>query len=342
MKKFGTLAITCSLIFAFGCSESLLEDKPNAELKCSNEQSGELEIIIKKQADVAAIPSASGLEWYDGKIFAVSDDSPWLFELNEDWELQSKLTLREYPLVDGRVPKALKPDYEALTTDEDRIVVLGSGSKSPTRDFGYIIDLNTMDFVELVLTDFYIHLRELAGIPADKEINIEAIAATDEDFLIFHRGNNSQNVAFELEKDDFYEYFLGSETDFPEIEVLQFTLPSIETFVSGFSGASYIDELEALLITSSVEATGDAYNDGEILGSFIAYIPLSDFEDGGDLTNVFQPIMVDGEYLITKMESISVKEINEDGSLQVTAASDNDTGVSEFFELLLGNIPAED
>lgn len=339
MKKINLLIVTILAIIGLGCTVDAANEEQNTTLSGTQSRQlfkdKELKIIIKKQADVAAIPSTSGLEWYDGKLFAVSDDSPWLFELNNKWELQSKLTLREYPLENGRVPKKLKPDYEALTTDEDNIIVLSSGSKSPTRDYGYVIDMETMEFKEIVLTDFYINLKQLAGIPQDKKINIEAIAATEDDFLIFHRGNNSQNVAFRLEKEDFYSYFLESNATFPEIEVLVFTLPAIEGFISGFSGASYIEDNKSLLLTSSVEATGDAYNDGEILGSFIAYMPLEDFLNGGDLTNVFQPISKNGQPLITKLESLSVKKINKDKSLLVTAASDNDTGVSEFFELIL-------
>lgn len=339
MKKLNLLIVVISILVVIGCTVDAATQEQNKTLLDTKSRElfkeKELKITIKKQADVAAIPSASGLEWYDGKLFAVSDDSPWLFELNAKWELQSKLTLREYPLENGRVPKKLKPDYEALTTDEENIVVLSSGSKSPTRDYGYIIDMETMEFTEIVLTDFYINLKQLAGIPNDKEINIEAIAATEDDFLIFHRGNNSQNVAFKLEKEDFYSYFLEDSTKFPEIEALTFTLPGIDGFASGFSGASYVEDNKSLLLTSSVEATGDAYNDGEILGSFIAYMPLEDFLNSSDLTNTFQPICKNGMPLITKLESLSVKKIKKDKSLIVTAASDNDTGVSEFFELII-------
>ncbi len=292
-------------------------------------------ITINKQEDVKTIPSSSGIEWNNGRLFAVSDDSPWLFEFNASWELQNKLTLREYEMENGRVPKKVKPDYEALADDGETLVVLSSGSKSPTRDFGYIIDSKTRDFKEIVLTDLYKEFKKAAHIPEDGEINIEAITAAEGSFFIFHRGNNSSNIAFKLAKDEFYAYFNGKSSAMPTIKVLEVTLPSIKNFASGFSGATYIPELKAFLITSSVEATEDAYNDGEILGSFIGYVPMADFTNGKDLTDVFKPIIIDGKPLITKLESITVKKIVNNKKLEVTAASDNDTGVSEFFELTL-------
>lgn len=326
MKKSYAIFLAGLSLLAFNCATGS---------KTTETNNSTLKITVNKQADVEAVPSASGLEWYEGNLCVVSDDSPWLFDLDENWTLKEKLTLREYEMENGRVPKKVKPDYEALTTDGDTIVVLSSGSKSPSRDFGYIINAETKEFTEVVLTEFYVSLKSLAGIADDKEINIEAVAATDSDMFIFHRGNNSQNVVFKMAKGDFYSYVKKEVKELPAIEVLQFTLPSIEGFVSGFSGASYIPEQEAFLVTSSVEATGDAYNDGEVLGSFIGYLPLSDFMKGGDLRSVLQPLAIDGETIITKVESISVKEIDSNGNLIVTAASDNDTGVSEFFNLTL-------
>jgi len=301
----------------------------------------ELKIKIDKQADVSAIPSTSGIECYKGKIYVVSDDSPWLFELDSNWQLKNKLTLKEYTLdANGRVPKADKPDYEALTIDENKIIVLGSGSKSPQRDFGYIIDIKSNEITEIVLTSFYSELKKLANIPAEKEINIEALVATKKYMFIFHRGNNSENTAFRITKEEFYSYFNNTLTSFPKVDILKFNLPSLsnalgQEYVSGFSGACYFAEKDALLLTSSVETTGDAYNDGQILGSFIAYLPLKEFSDGKDLRKVFTPITRDDKKVITKLESISVQEVVDDSRLKVIAASDNDTGLSEFFALTL-------
>lgn len=295
-----------------------------------------LTISIDRQEDVAAIPSTSGVEWHQDRLYAVSDDSPWLFELDQAWQLKKKTTLKEYPFNEkGRVPKKMKPDYEALTADGENLIVLGSGSKSPKRDFAYLINTQTGEIQEKIMTDFYKSLKAKAGILSKKKINIEAIAATDNQMLVFHRGNNSKNVIFQLDKAEFYRFMKGESSDLPTATALRFNLPSIGGFVSGFSGASFITEQQALLITSSVEATGDAYNDGEVLGSFIGYLPLSELKDGKDLTQVLQPLQRDGKTVITKVESISVREISTDGSLKVTAASDNDTGVSEFFELTL-------
>lgn len=316
------------LLAIFGCSS-----KDEKKLKISKKEKS-LKIRINKQEDVKDIPSTSGLEWNNGKIYAISDDSPWVFELDKDWKLKNRLTLKDYPMENGRVPKKLKPDYEALAVDGRNLIVLGSGSKSPLRDYGYIVNLDTKGVKEIILTNFYQELKKLAEIEENKKINIEAVVATEEDIIIFHRGNNSKNLAFIMNKNEFYDYFYKN-SEFPVVDAREFKLPIIDGFVSGFSGATYIPSKKALLITSSVEATGDAYNDGEILGSFIGYVTMDKFLIDCDLKDCFKLMTKDNNKLITKLESLSVKNITTEGAINVIAASDNDTGVSEFFDLTL-------
>src|SRR3712207_8318455 len=50
--------------------------------------------------------------------------------------------------------------------------------------------------------------------------------------------------------------------------------PEINGLKAGFSGASFFED--KIFITASVENTNDAYLDGEVLGSFVGYIPRSE------------------------------------------------------------------
>ncbi|MEO6346858.1 MAG: hypothetical protein ABIO60_03020 [Aquaticitalea sp.] len=59
------------------------------------------------------IPSASGIEQIGNELYVIGDNSPWLYQLNELFEVIDKHLLLEN-VKDNSPPKALKPDFEAM------------------------------------------------------------------------------------------------------------------------------------------------------------------------------------------------------------------------------------
>src|SRR4051812_48751602 len=85
------------------------------------------------------IPSASGIEIINNSIYVIGDNSPWLFILDDKYQLKGKWQIAPTEnLTEGKIPKPLKPDFEAMTgitwNSEKGLLIFGSGSKSPERD----------------------------------------------------------------------------------------------------------------------------------------------------------------------------------------------------------------
>lgn len=289
------------------------------------------------------LSSASGLVSYGKALYAVGDDSPWLFKLNQRFNIKNKHLIKDYPMTDdGRIVKAVKPDYEAMAMVEhelkDWFLVLGSGSKAEVREWGYMISKNTKQQIETSLAPLYAQLYQAGGFTGNQELNIEGLAIAKDKAFIFNRGNSGGNLIFMLDKAELVDYMVGKISQVTELETFNVTLPTVAGFEAGLSGGEFWVEGKSLVYTASVEATGDAYNDGEILGSFIGLIPLKAFkkkDQNIDLTVASVPLLNDiGEPIITKVESIAIVESDEE-EISGALVSDNDDGTSEFFSFEL-------
>ncbi len=289
------------------------------------------------------LSSASGLVAHGKALYAVGDDSPWLFKLNQKFDIKKKHLIKEYPMTeDGRIVKAVKPDYEAMAMVEHKLkdwfLVMGSGSKAEVREWGYLISKNTKQQIERSLAPLYAQLYQAGGFSGDEELNIEGLAIAKDKAFIFNRGNSGGNLIFMLDKAELVDYMVGDIEQVTELKTFSVTLPTVAGFEAGLSGGEFWVEGDALVYTASVEATGDAYNDGEILGSFIGLIPLKSFKDPSqniDLTSASVPLLdKQGQPLITKVESIAIVESDED-EISGALVSDNDDGTSEFFSFEL-------
>src|SRR5262245_31418769 len=92
------------------------------------------------------IPSASGIELVDDRIYIIGDDSPFLFILNKNLKVLEKIKLYNV-IIDtrGKIPKAHKADLESLTkvayNGTSSLLIIGSGSVRETRDVGFLVDL---------------------------------------------------------------------------------------------------------------------------------------------------------------------------------------------------------
>ncbi|MGL5149734.1 MAG: DUF6929 family protein [Clostridium sp.] len=284
------------------------------------------------------LPSASGIDYNNGSIYAIGDDSPYLFKLDKNHNIIEKTLIKEYPIgEDGRIPKKIKPDFEAFEIlkyrGKDNALILGSGSKD-VRMLGYLINLNTNEKKEFNLEKLYNALREKAGFQVDTPLNVEGVTLAKENIVILNRGNSGDNIIFTINKNEFFKYIEGKTDKFKSIKSYKVLLPEIEGNIAGLSGVDYLKEEDAIILTASVEVTNDPINDGKILGSYVGIVEMDHLRADLDLRNNFNLIEnKDGKY-VTKAESITINTYKNDyvyGSI----ASDNDDGTSEFFNFKL-------
>lgn len=295
-------------------------------------------VKVKNIKTNTELPSASGMDYINGNYYAIGDDSPYLFQLSGKFDIKDKTLIKEYEIgPDNRIPKKIKPDYEALEIYEENgkeiAIILGSGSKD-VRMYGYLMDLGTKEKVECNLTEAYDQMRAKAGFPADVSLNVEGVTVAKDKVVVLNRGNSGDNVIFTINKKEFIGYMKGENKELKSIESYKVALPEITGNVAGLSGVDYLEEENALILTASVECTNDPINDGAILGSFVGAVKMDNLKNNLDLKNNFVQINNDGKAFITKAESIMIKSYRNN-TVRGAIASDNDNGTSEFFNFKL-------
>lgn len=281
---------------------------------------------IVQQEKLEEISGASGLVKFNNHYYVVGDDSPYLFKLNTDFKIISHYLLSDIPVDKntGRIPKKDKHDFETLEmVSENEMISFGSGSKSPERDeFIKIMFDGEITVKKYKLTAFYNALKNLK-ILKNSELNIEAVAHLNGTLYIFNR---RKNIIFSVGYKDFMS-FIKDNSIVPEIKCQEFKLPDINGIEAGFSGATAFGDSK-ILVTSSVENIDNAYDDGEILGSYIGIIELDDSK----IYDSINWVKINNESQPLKIESIAIdKEISE-RELNVVLVTDSDGGKSSILK----------
>ncbi|WP_299819866.1 hypothetical protein [uncultured Pontibacter sp.] len=302
-----------------------------------------LEASILQQRMLQQIPSASGIEYVEGSYYVLGDDSPYLYQLGEAFELK-----RKYPLFDttafknGRIPKAEKPDLESMAHftygRDNMLLLLGSGS-SESRNKAYWVNLSeNMKVREVDFSRFFTFLKSILKIKTEGELNIEGLATDEIYTYLLHRSiGNKANVLFRFDTGDFKDYILGN-AGLPAAAAYYFMLPAVGQNGAGFSGA-YTSEGK-LFVTASVEATSNAIDDGEVLGSFIGVIDLLALPYASDAANPLQVPAVqltntNGSVYKGKAESLIVTMPENQNKYKAIIVTDDDKGGSELLEVEL-------
>ena len=302
-----------------------------------NAQNNESITKINKEKHLTYLPSASGVEVINGNIYVIGDDSPYLFQLDYDFSIIDKMLITgNDSMSGGRVPKAIKSDFESMASfsdgDDILLAVLSSGSKEVMRDTIHIIStLYKKVLHSKNIRPLFEVIRTNANFLKTDEINMEAMAFNETSVFIMQRGNNNKNIIVSFDRKVFMNYLASDDTQVPEMKIYWFTLPTLDNTISGFSGACFLPDNKTLLFTASLEATSNAYDDGEILGSYLGIINLTNIENGGIKTELLSQ---DNKPIKTKLEGISVKAMNNNNAT-VIAVSDNDDGTSWIFEIEL-------
>lgn len=327
-KTIHLCAVVMLCCIAVACSDVKSDAKSNAkELKSR--------VSIEGYLQVNDFPSASGVEYHNGAMYVVGDDSYDLRKYTDDWTLSESLTLLENPGNNKRIPKASKPDYESLcwmNPQKNIMMVLPSGSDSPTRDSCLVINVELgRTLAKKSLAPLYKRIWEKIGTPGNK-INIEGVVNVGEHIYMLHRGNLNENILVRIEIGALIQYLRGFDEGLAtDIVATSFKLPEINGFKAGMSGATFVKEHNAIVFTASVEGTTSVIDDGEILGSFIGWIDLN---ETGPTLKFCEPVIKDGTYFKTKMEGVAVTGMDEQ-HLKLITVSDDDKGSSELFRMSL-------
>lgn len=284
---------------------------------------------IIDQKKLEEISGASGIVKFKNHYYVVGDDSPYLFKLNSEFKVISEHRISNIPvdLDIGRIPKKNKHDLESLEmVSENEMISFGSGSKSPERDlFIRIMIDGEVSLKKYKLTAFYNALKGL-DILKGSELNIEAVAHINGILYLFNR---RKNIIFCLNYKDFLDY-IEDGSPLPAIKSYEFKLPDMNGIEAGFSGATGWGKSK-ILVTASVENTDNAYEDGEILGSFIGVISL----DGDKINDSISWVKIDSGNKPVKVESITVSKENAERDIDVIMVTDSD---GEKSSILKGNL----
>lgn len=286
-------------------------------------------IKIESFQQLNEIPSASGVEFIDQNIWMVGDDSPYLFQFDLNLNLIQKFKISSLDsMINNRVLKTEKADFESLASDGENLFILSSGSFINRRDTLFIFSLEDFKLQSIInMRPVFDSFRLKGSFKNSEQINIEGLAAIKSGIFILNRGNiiNQNNIYYLSynEIDQFYE-----KGTVENISFKKYQLPEINGFLSGFSGACINDDETYLYFTSSVEATNDVYQDGEVLGSFIGRIHL----ESNKLE--YWPLTRNNEFIKTKLESISIIE-HQTEFIRFVCTSDNDDGSSGVYHLKL-------
>ena len=294
--------------------------------------------IILSETVLPHLPSASGVEIIGSAAYIVSDDAPQLYVL----DAATLAPVRQVHLFEstefstGRIPKSTKPDLESMAAVRHSdgtagLLLCGSGAL-PTREIGYFVGVPAAVATPEVAAQHLVQRLDLRGLydrlreklPSKTTLNIEAMATTPTELLLFQRPvGGGPALLFGLPLASTLAYLFEPRGPAPiPTRVLAFTLPTLGGYAAGFSGATYA--AGRLLITASVEATADAVADGATLGSFVGAIDLA----APKAATFARLAWADGRPFTGKVEGLAVRRSLGPGRLEMLLVTDDDQGGS--------------
>lgn len=294
-------------------------------IACTRSEDIQLNVIVDKE--LKCVPSASGMQYVNDTVYAIGDDSPWLFALDTKGRLLDQWLLDPQFEQFGRmIPKSKKMDMECLTaiTWKNRrcLLIIGSGS-SENRKSAIVFDIANKTTKKISLTSFYDALMRKAHLDPE-DLNCEGIAAFKNQLIVLNR---TKNKLIDLDVDDFMQYIEG-ETNSINMKCYSIELPQNGKVQAQFSGADFDSEGQ-LIFSASLEDTESTYFDGEILGSYVGMI------DTKKLSHHMRPMCKRLPNITNdKIEGITIYS-KKHNAYKLLLTSDGDGKMSHFFECSL-------
>lgn len=284
--------------------------------------------MLKEIKKLDHYSSASGIEYFRNHYYVIGDDANNLLILDEAFNPKDSIQL--YSFSEKRIPKAIKPDLEAITvTKNGTLLIVGSGSLAPTRNTAWIIDPVTKQKDSIRLDIFYQRLK-LNGL---EEINIEGICSMPGSVVFSNRGSKGypKNHLIFTNED-----FLKDQTN-ARLIIVPVGSNTDSSFFNGVSGLAYSTKSDRLIITVSTEDTRNNMDDGAIGKSYLWIVKNISSKKGWKAINPDEIIdleAIDPKFNGHKIESVCItKEATR--FLHLVLAADNDNGASSIFRLIV-------
>ncbi len=287
--------------------------------------------LLKEMKVLDHYPSASAVEYQDGKIYVMGDDAGQLLILDSSFAIIDSVPF--FTGTEKRIPKNIKPDLESATLLRDKsktsLLLTGSGSFAPYRHSAYLVDLQTRKIDSVRLDSFYSTLSEL-GL---KEINIEGACTLPFSLVLANRGNlgNPSNYLV------FTQASAITRQRASGINLVRVGGNSDSTEFRGISGLCYAKRSDRLIMTVSTEATANAFDDGAIGKSYLWIIRNISSKRNWKAVNPDKVIDledVDPRFKGQKIESVCISSETRD-FLHLILAADNDDGSSTLFKMVI-------
>jgi len=270
-------------------------------------------------------PSASAIEYYDGKLYLMGDDATNLLVLDTSLNIVDSIPIISYS--GNRIPKDIKPDLEASALNADNLILFGSGSLSPYRNSGWKYNLKTKDKDSINLEPLYLKAKAI-GI---EQINIEGACFVSGKLILVNRGNKSYPHNHLIITD---EKFLNNDSNI-QISIIPFAPQKDTASFRGISGLCYAKESDKLILTVSTENTRSSHEDGPIGKSYLWIIDnistkINDRALGQK--RVIDLEYIDSRFKGQKIESATVIK-ETDKLIYLALVADNDDGSSTVFKM---------
>jgi hypothetical protein len=276
-------------------------------------------------------PSASALEYFNGRLYVMGDDANWMLVLDSSLNVLDSIRLFNYP--GKRIPKNIKPDVEGMTLvwqpGNTRLLLAGSGSLAPYRYKSFLVDPIQKTVDSLGLDSFY---RELSDMGL-KEVNIEGIANLPQTAVLVNRGNLG-NPANHLV---FISQTLFTRGQPSRISLVRMGGNSDTSEFRGISGLCYSRRSDKLIMTVSTEFTANAIDDGAIGKSYLWIVNNINSKrnwKGINPDKIIDLEKVDHRFKGQKIESVCITSETRD-FLHLVLAADNDDGSSTLFTMVV-------
>ena len=211
------------------------------------------------------VSATSGLVYTDQELHIIADDSSYLYHVDMESSLQTKTPLSDFFYGREQIKKSIKPDFEAITENEQSFFIFASGSEENRTTFVEVNKL-TNEVVRVESLDIlYGSMQSFAGL-ALEDFNIEGVIQDQGTWYFFNRGNGPQssNGVFIVTGDSVIDDF--------RITFHPIKLPKLNKVRSGFTDAVKVDD--AIYFLAAAEATASTYADGEILGTYLGKLDL--------------------------------------------------------------------
>lgn len=274
-------------------------------------------------------PSGSAINYYNEHLYIVGDDANQLLVLDSHYNQVKRIPLFHYE--EKRIPKAQKPDLETAVIihndGQPNLLAIGSAA-TKERELFVLLPLQATDSPRYISSKAFI--QRLQQLP---EINIEGATIAGDHLILGNRGNESHPVnQLVVTTPDCWQHPVDAPVSIATLDN-PFSLPGF----AGLSELCYVEQQDVLLLTLSSEATTNAYDDGIIGDSYIAWvtnfrkqlstgkITVNGIVNLSDAAPAFK-----GE----KIEGICLSAIKEDG-WYLHLVADDDQGASKLFHIKL-------